>query len=184
MSTASRVGTAVTAGYLLGRFKKLRLAIIVGSALANEDIRKSGADLLTRGPTGMVASTAGKTLASQLAQAGKSAVLGAAGSRIGGLSDRLNERTASLRGEDVNDEDVDDEPDESEDEAEDEPEHELDDEYDDEELEDEDEEPVDEDDDEPVDDEEDEDVYDEDSDEIPPQRSPRRQRTATPGGRR
>jgi hypothetical protein len=182
MSTASRVGTAITAGYLLGRFKKLRLAIIVGSALANDDVRKAGADLLTRGPTGMVASTAGKTMASQLAHAGRSAAVGAAGSRIGGLSDRLNQRTAALRGEEPDDEEPDDE----------EPENEDDDEYDesedleDEGFEDEDEEPADDEDEEPADDEDDDEdeAFAEDSDDVPPQRSPRRQRTGTPGGRR
>jgi hypothetical protein len=164
------VGTAVAAGYLLGRFKKLRLALVVGSALAHEDVRQAGADLLTRGPTGMVTSTAGRTIAGQLVKAGRSAAVGAAGSRIGGLSDRLSQRTATLRGQ---------EPDEDEEELEDEPEEELDDEYDDDEP---DEEPENEDFDAEPDDEYDED--DDQSDEIPPQRSPRRQRTATPGGRR
>lgn len=198
MSTASRVGTAITAGYLLGRFKKLRLAIVVGSALANDDVRKAGADLLTRGPAGMVASTAGKTMASQLAQAGRGAALGAAGSRIGGLSERLSQRTAALRGDEgdepeSDDEEFDDEYDDDEDLADDEDadEEDEDDEDADEDDADEDEDLADEEseeDDESDEDEESEededDAYAEDSEEIPPQRSPRRQRTATPGGRR
>ena len=37
MSSSTRVGTAIAAGYFLGRFKKLRLALLVGSALANDN---------------------------------------------------------------------------------------------------------------------------------------------------
>ena len=161
----------MAAGYLLGRFKKLRLALVVGSALASEDVRSRGATLLLRGPVGLAQPVAG-SLSRQLVQAGKGAALGAAGSRIGGLSDRINARTQSLRGEEPEDADEYDEE-----EPEDEP---VDDEYDDEE----------EGDSEEFEDESDEDEPEDESDEledepedIPQQRSSRRSRAAAPVGR-
>jgi hypothetical protein len=186
----------MAAGYLLGRFKKLRLALVVGSALASEDVRKQGATLLARGPMGLaepMAKKAGKSISSQLLEAGKSAAVGAAGSRIGGLSDRLNERTSALQGNGASGDEPEDEADEPEDEY-DEPADEAEDEPEDE-PEDEDEaedEPEDEYDEEPAEDEEpedeepaeDEDLADEDDEEpMPKQRSPRRRRTSSPAGR-
>ena len=183
MSTASRVGSAMAAGYVLGRFKKLRLALMVGAAMANEDVRNQTATLLMRGPAGLaapVAAKAGKNLSSQLMEAGKTAAVSAAGSRIGALTDRLSDKTNALQGNDGSPPDEDEEePDDGyteEDEAE----------YDDEAEEDE-EEPEDEYEDEPEEEQEEEpeDEYDEEPAEepVPKQRSPRRRRSAAPAGR-
>ena len=172
MSVTSRVGSAMAAGYLLGRFKKLRLAIIVGSALASDDVRSRGATLLMRGPVGLAEPAVrkvGKSVGSQLMESGRSAAVGAASSRIGGLSDRLSARTSALRG----DEDAELEDDAPEDDASEDEDFE-DDALEDEDFEDDaDEESEFEDDDEP-----------EDEDEpIPAQRSPRRRRSSSPAGR-
>jgi len=178
----------MAAGYLLGRFKKLRMALVVGSALASEDVRKQGATLLKHGPLGAaepIAKKAGKTLSSQLLEAGKSAAVGAAGSRIGSLTDRLNERATALQGNGASKGEPEDEYDEPEDEydepvdeeaEEDEP---VDEEAEEDEPEDE---PEDEYDEEPP---EDEDLAEEPEDEEPPpkKRSPRRRRTTSPAGR-
>ena len=101
MSSSSRVGAAIAAGYFLGRFKKLRLALVVGSALANKNVRTSGLGLLQKGTEGLTSSPEAKKLteqiSSQLMQAGRAAAVTAAASRIDALSDRLNERSAELR---------------------------------------------------------------------------------------
>ena len=76
----------VTAGYVLGRMHKLKLALIVGSALANRKLVSAQVDKLTDaagvGPLG-----------EQLVSAGRKAAIGAVSSRIDSISDRLAERT-------------------------------------------------------------------------------------------
>lgn len=185
MSATARVGTAMAAGYVLGRFKKLRLALIVGSAMANKNVRASGLGLLQQGTKGLRGSPDALRISDQiksrLIASGRAAAVGVAASGIDRLSDRLHERSDAIRPH-AADEDEYDEGDEA-DEAEDlEPEDEYDDEPEDE-AEDE---PEDEDepDDEPAD-EEPGDDYDEDEDEEPDEprhqhRSPRRRRAAAP----
>lgn len=130
MSVSTRVGAALAAGYLLGRFRKLRLALIVGSAMSNKSVRSSGLALLDRTTGGLTASPGvqkiGRQVTTQLADAGRSAAIALASSRIDRLSDQLNERSARLRGE------LPDLPaDESTDEPADEPQDEAEDDYDD-----------------------------------------------------
>jgi hypothetical protein len=119
--TAPRVMAGVTAGYLLGRMHKLKLALIVGSAIANRKLVSSQVDKLTDaagiGPLG-----------EQLVSAGRKAAIGAVSSRIDSLSDRIAERTSALGGSE-DDEDDEDEGEEDEDEGEEEPEDEDEDEY-------------------------------------------------------
>lgn len=108
MSSASRVATAVAAGYVLGRFHKLKFAFIVGSALANKKVRGSAFALLQQGSDRMRSSPEvsglGEQITGQLVDAGKSAALAAASSRMDALSDRLAERSESLRGPSTDDE--------------------------------------------------------------------------------
>src|SRR4051794_33952707 len=182
MDTSTRVGTAVAAGYLFGRFKKMRLALMIGTALASEDVRKSAVNLVQHGTGGLTSSGAGKiagTAGEKLKDAGRTAVLSAASSSIERISDRLAQRTQALQGgdepedeydddeyddSDDSDEYEDDEDDEEEDAEDDEAEAEddYDEDYDEDEPEDEydDDEP--EADEEPEDEDEPEDEYDDD----------------------
>ena len=148
MSATTRVGTAVAAGYVLGRFKKMRMALIVGSALANRNVRAAGMDLI-RGPDG-----GGER--SPLVEAGRTALIGAAASRMNRISDRLHERSTALSGS---------EDDNRSDEAEDE--------YDDEDLEDDEDVEEEPEDDEDVD-EEAEDDEDDEAEEAEEERKPRK----------
>jgi len=148
MSATGRVGTAMAAGYVLGRFKKFRLALIVGSAMANKNVRASGLGLLQHGTKGLTGSPdamrISDQLKSRLISSGRAAAVGVAASQIEKLSDRLHERSESIRprdgdedegpedeydeveeAEDEEPEDEYDEGDEPEDEAEDEPEDEY-----------------------------------------------------------
>ncbi|HEY6935494.1 MAG TPA: hypothetical protein VI452_19040, partial [Marmoricola sp.] len=101
MSATTRVGTALAAGYVLGRFKKLRLALIVGSALANKNVRTSGLGLLQQGAGRLTSSPQGQELSrqitDQLLQAGKAAAMTMASSGVDRLSDQLQERSQRLR---------------------------------------------------------------------------------------
>ena len=161
--TAPRVAAGVTAGYLLGRMHKLKLALIVGSALANRKLVSAQVDKLTEaagvGPLGQ-----------QLVGAGRKAAIGAVSSRIDSLSDRLAERTDRLNGYGPPEEDDTAPEDEADEGSEEEPEdEEPEDEYEDEEPEDEapedeDEEPEEEtEDEEPEDEYEDEELEDEEA---------------------
>jgi len=98
MSVTTRVGTAVAAGYVLGRFKKLRLALIVGSALSNSAVRARGLELLKSGTQSLNRSPEvqklGQQVSEQLVQAGRAAAVAAATGKIDKISDRLHERTA------------------------------------------------------------------------------------------
>ena len=101
MSNTARIGAAVAAGYFLGRFKKLRLALTVGSALANKEVRTKGLSLLHEGVRGLSSNPEvkkiGEQVTGQLADAGKAAAVTAAAGGIDKLSDRLNERSSQLR---------------------------------------------------------------------------------------
>jgi hypothetical protein len=112
MSATARVGTAMAAGYVLGRFKKLRLALIVGSAMANKNVRASGLGLLQHGTKGLRGSPDALRISDQiksrLIASGRAAAVGAAASGIDRLSDRLHERSDAIRPH-TTDEDVEDE---------------------------------------------------------------------------
>lgn len=118
--TAPRIMAGVTAGYLLGRMHKLKLALIVGSALANRKLVSAQVDKLTEaagvGPLG-----------EQLVSAGRNAAIGAVSSRIDAFSDRLAERTNALNGVPI-DEDEDEPEDEYDEPGDDEPADEYEDE--------------------------------------------------------
>jgi hypothetical protein len=107
----SRVMAGVTAGYLLGRTKKLKLALIVGSAIANRKLLSGQVDKLSDaagvGPLGQ-----------QLVSAGRKAAIGAVSSRIDAFSDKLAERTDALGGSASDEDEEEDEEEESEDEDE------------------------------------------------------------------
>ncbi len=173
MSTTSRVGTAVAAGYVLGRFKKMKLALIVGSAIAGKNLKTAGLDMLKGSP--------GDGKPSPLVSAGRSALVAAASSSMDRISDRLHERSAALGGDDSAPDDEDQEAvDEGEDEEDvDEPEDELEEDEEPADDDDEDEEPVDEDDEEEPVDEEDE--AEDESEDDDGRSSRRRRRAAAPG---
>ena len=62
MSATSRVAGAIAAGYALGRFKKLRLAVLVGSTMASPKFRSAAAGMIQdRLPGGTVVGTASRT---------------------------------------------------------------------------------------------------------------------------
>ena len=204
MSTGSRVAGAVAAGYALGRFKKLKLAVLVATAMTSPKFRNAAFGLIeNRIPGGAIVGTLGKEVGGKLLDAGKTAATSVVASRIDSLSENLAGRSKTMRDGAPNgqsrspaDEAADDRgPAEPEDESSDEEEPEA--EYDEEEEEtDEADEPEAEYDEEEETDEADEpeaedaarvrddgDSVDE-QDEEPVARSPRRRRSASPAGRR
>jgi cobalamin biosynthesis protein CobT len=99
MSTTSRVAGAVAAGYVLGRFKKLRLAVLVGSAMASPKFRNAAAGMIeNRIPGGAVTTTLTKEVGGRLVNIGKTAATSIVASRIDNLSQSLADRSQNLRG--------------------------------------------------------------------------------------
>jgi hypothetical protein len=194
MSVTSRVAGAVAAGYVLGRFKKLRLAVLVGSAMASPKFRSAAAGLIQdRIPGGGMVGGLTKEAGGRLLDAGKAAATTVVASRIDTLSQNLADRSENLRkatpgaqaGKPRADQPTDDrasaEPRDEYEEPEGEEAEEPRDEY---------QEPEDEEAEEPADeyqepeDEEAEEPTDEYEPEEPVVRSPRRRRSASPAGRR
>jgi len=101
MNTGARVGLAVTAGYLLGRFHKMKWALGL-AALAGRGqlpggaggLVQQGAKLLTSSPefTKLTDEMKGR-----LVDAGKAAAVAAVSSKIGSLSEGLRERSDAMR---------------------------------------------------------------------------------------
>ena len=99
MSTTSRVAGAVAAGYALGRFKKLRLAILVGTAMSSPKFRSAAAGMLQdRIPGGAITGTLTKEVGGRLVSVGKTAATSIVASRIDTLSQSLAERSQNLKG--------------------------------------------------------------------------------------
>jgi cobalamin biosynthesis protein CobT len=98
MSTTSRVAGAVAAGYALGRFKKLRLAVLVATAMSSPKLRAAAAGMLQdRIPGGAITSTLTKEVGGRLVNVGKTAATSIVASRIDTLSQSLADRSENLR---------------------------------------------------------------------------------------
>jgi hypothetical protein len=98
MSATSRVAGAVAAGYVLGRFKKLRLAVLVASAMASPKFRSAAAGLIQdRIPGGVIVGGLTKEVGGKLLDAGKAAATTVVASRIDTLSQSLADRSENLR---------------------------------------------------------------------------------------
>ena len=94
MSTTSRVAGAVAAGYALGRFKKLRLAVLVATAMSSPKFRTAAAGMLQdRLPGGAITGTLTKEVGGKLVNVGKTAATSIVASRIDTLSQSLADRS-------------------------------------------------------------------------------------------
>src|SRR5215203_5265833 len=196
MSTTSRVAGAVAAGYVLGRFKKLRLAVLVGSAMASPKFRNAAAGMIeNRIPGGAITTTLSKEVGGRLVNVGKTAATSIVASRIDSLSQSLADRSQNLRGGRSGEGADKSRADEEEGEETQEPEDDYDDtqepeDENEEEEGDETQEPEDEHDEEEADETQEQDAQasdDASADEEPEEpvaRSPRRRRSASPAGRR
>src|SRR3954452_13825129 len=140
MSATSKIMVGVASGYLLGRNKKLKLPINVGSMLAGQRVATNPQALLAQGAKLVEKNPELQKLQSQISdkllEAAKAAAITAATQRLEGLSRSLQAQKSG--GEEDSPEDEDEADDQPEDEAddqgedldedEDEPEDEADDE--------------------------------------------------------
>lgn len=101
MKTGTRVGLALTAGYVLGRLHKMKWALAV-AALAGRGrlpggsggLLQQGVKLLTSSPE---LTKLTEEMRGQLVEAGKAAAVAAVSSKINSLSDDLRDRTDAMR---------------------------------------------------------------------------------------
>ncbi len=108
MRKASNVALAIGAGYLLGRKRKGRLALVLAGAAATGKVGGVATQAIKRGGSLVGSSEAVRNLSPELgnvmgtvkgdlADAGKTAVRAAAAGRINRLTDSLHERAEGIR---------------------------------------------------------------------------------------
>ncbi|MFB9839974.1 hypothetical protein, partial [Actinoallomurus acaciae] len=98
MKCGSQIAVAVVGGYVLGRSRKTRMALLLALAAAGGGKLPVGPeDLLRKTPLGGQIDKLTGDLRSQLVDAGVSVAKKAASGRIDSLSDRLQERAETMR---------------------------------------------------------------------------------------
>src|SRR6476661_7794084 len=116
--SAAKIGLGVTAGYLLGRTKKLRLAITVGSMLAGQRVAtnpvgmiKQASELIEKNPE---LAKIQQRITGELMQAARQAALTSATNRVGSWNDRLvNGKVVKDEEDDEPEDEYDEEPEDS-----------------------------------------------------------------------
>ena len=97
MSAAGKIALGVASGYLLGRRKKFKLAITVGSMLAGQRIATNPRALLKQGQqlieSNEELSKLSDQVRGQLFEAARSAAVATANSRMNSLSDAIRDRS-------------------------------------------------------------------------------------------
>ncbi|MFL6051882.1 MAG: hypothetical protein ACJ72W_03035 [Actinoallomurus sp.] len=98
MKDGLRIALAVVVGYLMGRSRKVRMALTLAAA---RRLSKNSSGLVEQGTKLLGTSPEVKaltdTVRARIVEAGKAAAVSAVSSRIDALSDRLQERTDALR---------------------------------------------------------------------------------------
>src|SRR4051794_15325574 len=102
MNSTGKVAAAIAAGYLLGRTKKLRLAITVGGLLAGKRIATDPRELVQQA-LGVIEknpelSKLSDQVRGRLVDAGKEAAVAAASSQLNRVSDTIRHRTDRIMG--------------------------------------------------------------------------------------
>src|SRR3954465_9567379 len=116
MNNAAKLGAGVAGGYLLGRTKKLKLAIGLGAWLMGKRLQMSPSQLAMQGFGALRQSPEFADITDRLRNevggAGRKALSAAASSRMESLADRLRDRNEGIDDSDEDDyEDQDDQDD-------------------------------------------------------------------------
>lgn len=115
-----RAAVALAGSYALGRMRKPQWALALAGAVVAKRLRAQGGDALGGILQGPGIGKLAEDLRGNVAAAGKAAAVAAASHRMDALSDRIAERTASMRGTADSDKDAEAEEPEEAEEAEDE----------------------------------------------------------------
>lgn len=107
MKSAPTLALAIGAGYLLGRRRKMRMAVMLamalcgGRGLAKQALKQGGNMLGSSGGLSGLSPEIGKlagTMRRDLADAGKAAARSAVNSRVDALTESIHERAEAVRG--------------------------------------------------------------------------------------
>lgn len=104
MMTNGKIAVAIAGGYLLGRTKKVKLAIGLGMLLAGKKITLDPQQLARAVADSPLLSGLNAQARKELSGAAKTAATRALSTRMNGLADSLQDRTAALRGEEADEE--------------------------------------------------------------------------------
>jgi hypothetical protein len=100
MKTEAQIALAVTAGYVLGRFHKLKWAVALGTMAGGKRLASKRGGLLAQGTRLLESSPELSKLTDEmrgrLVEAGKAAAVAVVSRRIDSLSDTLRERSESM----------------------------------------------------------------------------------------
>jgi hypothetical protein len=100
MNTGTRLGLAVTAGYVLGRFHKMKWAIAAAALIGRGQLPGGSGGLLQQGAKLLTSNPEFARLTDEmrdrLVDAGKAAAVAAVSSKIDALSDGLRDRTDAM----------------------------------------------------------------------------------------
>lgn len=111
MNTGARLALAVTAGYLLGRFRKMRWALTLAAMAGRRQLAGGKGGLLQQGVKLLSSSpefaAVTDEMRDRLVDAGKAAAVAAVSNKINSLSDGLRERSDAMRALDVGEEEED-----------------------------------------------------------------------------
>jgi hypothetical protein len=101
MNTSTKIGLAVAGGYLLGRRRKAKMALMLGSVLLGKrlDLRSLGREAASRLAASPEVGKVREEISGQLASTGRAAATAALSAPINRLADRLHERTSALSGD-------------------------------------------------------------------------------------
>jgi hypothetical protein len=101
MKCGSQMAVALVGGYLLGRSQKFRLAALLALLAAGGKLPIDQKELLSKLPLGASLDKLTGDLRGQLVDAGLSVAKKAASSRMDSLSDKLQQRAETMRGQGV-----------------------------------------------------------------------------------
>ncbi|GAA5035189.1 hypothetical protein [Actinopolymorpha pittospori] len=100
MNDSTKISLAVIGGYILGRRKKVKLALLLGSVLVGKrlDMRALGKEVVGRLSESPEVGRIVGDVRGELMSTGRAAAMSALSRPLEGLADRLEERTARLAG--------------------------------------------------------------------------------------
>lgn len=100
MNCKTQVGLALAGGYLLGRTKRMKLALMIGGMAAGRKLSTNPGELLGKGADMLRSNEQVDALVEQartgLLQAGKAAAIAAATGKMESMSNRLADRASAL----------------------------------------------------------------------------------------
>src|SRR5918994_3565057 len=100
MNTSTKIALAVAGGYVLGRRRKVKMAVLLASVLVGKrlDVRSLGREAIGRLAESPEVGQIRDEIRGQLASSGRAAASAAVSAPLNKLADSLHQRTVRLEG--------------------------------------------------------------------------------------